>query len=192
MRPFRAIVQHFDPIWSPDGRWLIYLVWKDGRVWFELLDHTSETARRLEPMSDYVAARPVWSRDSRYVGFASLREVKIIEANTGVTRTIQPAKISQGGRTEISLMFDRRGCLNVSFDTNALGGWEIFAYLPTQNKLQHLATEAPPPAWARRTSIFDELARHTSLRPRRSPSGKHVAVIKLTNGLRRIEVQPTR
>lgn len=62
--PFKGLTEHFDPIWSPDARWLLYTVWQEGQVWFALMDPIARTTRRL-PLQGYMNTRPMWSPDSR-------------------------------------------------------------------------------------------------------------------------------
>lgn len=189
--PFKGIVHHFDPIWSPDGKSIIYLVWDDGRVWFELLDPFSRKVRQLEPLRGYVAVRPVWSPDSRYVAVASLREVRIVDVRTGKARAIRPSRIAERYRAVIALKFQRDGRLAIAFDTSEPTGPSYVSYIynPASQGLRLLATGAPQ-SWITRRG--DEQATHASLRPVRSPTGNQVAFVRYVNGLRRVEVQSLR
>lgn len=189
--PFKGIVHHFDPIWSPDGRDIIYLVWEDGRVWFELFDPSSRAVRQLEPLRGYVAARPVWSPDSRYVAVASLRDVRIVDVRTGKAKAIRPAGMSERFRATIALNFERDGRLLLMFDMSEPTGplYATYSYNLDSQELRLLATGAPP-SWVGR--LGDWMAAHAALHPVRSPTGQHVAFVRYVNGLRRVAVQSLR
>src|SRR5207245_3571472 len=82
--PFKGLVEHFDPIWSPDAKWLLYTVWEDGQVWFTLMDPIARTTRRLLPLQGYMNTRPLWSPDSRWVAYASAKEIRVYDTKLGV------------------------------------------------------------------------------------------------------------
>src|SRR5438309_1955697 len=93
--PFKGLVEHFDPIWSPDGKWLLYTVWEDGQVWFTLMDPIVRTTRRLVPLQGYMNTRPIWSPDSRWLAYASRKEIRLYDTKTGTERKLPPGAMSQ-------------------------------------------------------------------------------------------------
>src|SRR3989475_8580022 len=93
--PFKGLVEHFDPIWSPDGKWLLYTVWEDGQVWFTLMDPIARTTRRLVPLQGYMNTRPLWSPDSRWVAYASRKEIRLYDTKTGAERKLLPSAMNQ-------------------------------------------------------------------------------------------------
>jgi len=67
---FKNFKLYDNPVWSPDGRYLLQTVWQDGVIGYEILD--LDTNRMLKPEApDAVAADALWSFDGTYVAYAS-------------------------------------------------------------------------------------------------------------------------
>lgn len=181
IRRFRSITLHFDPIWSPDGKRLLYTVWRYGTIRFELLEPSSRAVTRLEPLDGYMIARPRWSDDSRLVAYAASRMVKLVDAQTRTTRTFRPKESSRGMQTLMQFEGTR---LRFAFDVNWGGGYEVYIYNTASHELQHLAANTGVP-----DAGGHNLYRHASMRPVRSPSGRHVAIFTFVNGQRRVELK---
>src|SRR3989475_6594812 len=103
--PFKGLVGHFGPIWSPDGKWLLYTVWEDGQVWFTLMDPIARTTRRLLPLHGYMNTRPLWSPDSRWVAYASRKEIRLYDTKTGAERKLLPSAMNQPEFQRVYLAF---------------------------------------------------------------------------------------
>lgn len=178
----RGLVLHFDPRWSPDGARLLYTVWEDGAIRFELLEASTGAVTRLEPLEDYMAAQPIWSRDSRFVAYAGSIMVKIHDIRTGTTRTFRAAG-GQGTRARTMIEFEGP-LLRFAFDVNFLGGTEAYTYDTARGTLTPLA------GWVRPfgDDAFD-WDRHASLGPVRSPDGRRIALFTFVNGQRRVIVE---
>ncbi len=183
IRRFGNLVLHFDPIWSPDGTRFLYTVWESGRSRFELLEASSGTVIKLEPLDAYMATRPIWSGDSRFVAYASLRSVKVFDTQTQTPRTFRP----KAPPVEMyALMLFEGTQLHFAF-FNGNTGYETYAYDTAAGELQQVASAAGPPKWLDRARehlwAFD---RHTSLRPVRSPTGRYIALFTFIDRQRRI------
>jgi len=185
---FSGIVQHFDPIWSPDGTRLLYTVWDSGRIRLELLDPSSGNVTRLEPLEGQMTVRPIWSDDSRFVAYASLQTVKVFDTQTRTTRTLRRQTSSSEMRTAILFEGAR---LRILFDHMTTEG-ELLDYDAAQGNLQkqQYASGAGRPEWVRRAEKHGlALDLHASLKPVRSPTGRFVAFFTFVDGQRRIEVK---
>ncbi|MGH9194971.1 MAG: TolB family protein [Acidimicrobiia bacterium] len=181
IRRFRNLTLHFDPVWSPDGKRLLYTVWKYGKIRFDLLDPSSRTVTRLEPLDGYMIARPRWSDDSRFLAYAASRMVKLFDTQTRTTRTFRSKASSEGMQT---LMQFEGAQLRFAFDVNWGGGYEVAIYDTTSRKLQHLPFNTGVPHEG-----GHNMWRHASIRPVRSPSGRHVAIFTFVNGQRRVKLK---
>jgi Tol biopolymer transport system component len=70
-KPSRLDVQA--PSWSPDGRTIVFVSWRDGNGEVYAMDADSSSPRNLtqDPAKD---VRPAWSPDGRRIAFVSLRD----------------------------------------------------------------------------------------------------------------------
>ena len=68
-KPSRLDVQA--PAWSPDGRTIVFVSWRDGNGEVYAMDADSSSPRNLtqNPAKD---VRPAWSPDGRRIAFVSL------------------------------------------------------------------------------------------------------------------------
>src|SRR2546422_10939595 len=185
--PFNGLVEHFDPIWSPDGKWLLYTVWEDGQVWFTLMDPIARTTRRLLPLEGYMNTRPLWSPDSRWVAYASPKEIRVYDTKTGVERKLLPSAMSQSDFNGLHLAF-QDGRLAILLETQ-VNLWE-YAYDVTRDEFRQVRTGGTRPRWAEDTWRENPVLIHASLRPIPSPTGRYMAQIRLVNGRRVLEVNP--
>ena len=185
--PFKGLVEHFDPIWSPDAKWLLYTVWEDGQVWFTLMDPIARTTRRLLPLQGYMNTRPMWSPDSRWVAYASRKEIRVYDTKTGSERKLLPSAMNQPEFQQVFLAFQdvNLAILVVEPQVNL---WE-YAYDVTRDELRQVRTGGTRPRWAEREN---PVPIHASLRPIPSPTGRYVAQIRFINGRRVLEVSPRR
>lgn len=177
---YRKTVLHFDPIWSPNGARVIYAVWDSGTVRFEYLEPPSRTPIKLEPLGQYMATEPVWSGDSRFVAYASLRTVKVFDTQARTTWTF---RYKEEGEAEVGLQFEgTRLRFSRGFQSYTSNG--VYSYDTARQELLHLGGN---------TGIAErgDLARHASLSPVRSPTGKYVATFVFVDGQRRIDVKAT-
>jgi hypothetical protein len=174
----RKTVLHFDPIWSPNGARLIYTVWESGAVRFEVLELPSRTAIKLEPLGEYMATRPIWSGDSRFIAYASLRTVKVFDTQKRTTWTFH---YKEEGGAEVGLQFEgMRLRFSRGFQSYTSDG--VYVYDPSRQELLHPGgTTGVAGTW--------DLTRHGSLDPVRSPVGHYVATFVFADGQRRIEIK---
>lgn len=181
IRRFRNLTLHFDPVWSPDGKRLLYTVWRFGKVRFELLEPSTRAVTRLEPLDGYMIARPRWSDDSRFIAYAASGMVKLFDAHTRITRTFRPKDTSGGMQTLIQFEGTR---LRFAFDVNWGGGYEVYIYDTASREVQQLAPNTGLP-----DAGGHNLWRHASMRPVRSQSGRYVAIFTFVDGQRRIKLK---
>jgi len=186
--PFKGLVEHFDPIWSPDGKWLLYTVWEDGQVWFTLMDPIARTTRRLPPLQGYMNTRPIWSPDSRWLAYASRKEIRLYDTKTGTERKLLPGAMSQPEFQQVYLAFQDAN-LAILVVEPQVNLWE-YAYDVTRDELRQVRTGGTFPQWAEDTRQGSPVALHGSLRPTPSPNGRSVAQIRFINGRRVLEVSP--
>src|SRR2546422_2019564 len=187
---FSGIVQDFDPVWSPDGTRLLYTVWDSGRIRLKLLEASSGMVTKLEPLEAYMATRPIWSDDSRFVAYASLRTVKVFDTRTEATRAIR-SQASPSGEAYAVMLFEGPQLRVALYSWNI--GYETYVYDTVRGELQHVASGADRPEWLDHARgqpwPFD---RYASLRPVRAPTGRYVAFFTFVGGQRRIEVKALR
>ena len=186
--PFKGLVEHFDPIWSPDGKWLLYTVWEDGQVWFTLMDPIVRTTRRLVPLQGYMNTRPIWSPDSRWLAYASRKEIRLYDTKTGTERKLLPGAMSQPEFQRVYLAFHDAN-LAILLVEPQVNLWE-YAYDVTRDELRQVRIGGTFPQWAEDTQQGSPVALHGSLRPTPSPNGRSVAQIRFINGRRVLEVSP--
>jgi len=184
---FSGIVQDFDPVWSPDGTRLLYTVWDSGRIRLELLEASSGMVTKLEPLEAYMATRPIWSDDSRFVAYASLRTVKVFDTRTEATRAIR-SQASPSGEAYAVMLFEGPQ-LRVAF-YNGYYEYETYVYDAVRGELQTVASGANRPEWLDRARGQPWPSnRYASLRPVRAPTGRFVAFFTFVGGQRRIGVK---
>lgn len=82
---------------SPDRRALVYLATTDGhsQLWIRALD--SETARPLEGTVGASPWAPFWAPDGRSIGFFAANQLKRIDLDGGLVRTLASAPSARGG-----------------------------------------------------------------------------------------------
>jgi hypothetical protein len=178
---YRKTVLHFDPIWSPNGARLVYTVWDSDAVRFEFLEPPSRTAIKLEPLQEYMATRPVWSGDSRFVAYGSLRTVKVFDTQKRTTWTF---RYQEEGGAEVGLQFEgTRLSFSRGFQSYTSDG--AYAYDTARQELLHLGGTTGVVGSAE----GKDLERHASLSPVRSSTGRYVATFVFVNGQRRIEIK---
>jgi len=184
---FQDVVMHFDPIWSPDSQKIIYTVWHDGQVHFELLDIISEKKQILEPLMGYKIISPVWSPDSRYLAYASLDEIKVFDTQINTGRSIWLKDHFWGARSETLLTFDiAPGVLTFSQDTNLFSGYLTYNYNPLTEAVVLAEEKHGRPLWG--VNYWDIWEDYTVQRQVRSPDNQWFALIKIENGLRQFRV----
>ena len=187
---FGNLVLHFDPMWSPDGTRLLHTVWDSGRIRLELLEASSGMVTKLEPLEAYMATRPIWSDDSRFIAYASLRTVKVFDTRTEATRAIR-SQASPSGEAYAVMLFEGPQLRVALYSWNI--GYETYVYDTVRGELQHVASGADRPEWLDHARgqpwPFD---RYASLRPVRAPTGRYVAFFTFVGGQRRIEVKALR
>ncbi|MBS1823817.1 MAG: PD40 domain-containing protein [Acidobacteria bacterium] len=160
---------HFDgpvtgsPRWSPDGKWIAYDTRPDGHSDIYLISPDGKTNRRLtsQPANEVV---PGWSRDSRFVYFASDQNGgwELWKAPVDATGAARQVSVSGGFRAEESpdgkwLYYSKRdpkpGLWRLPLSggqeeqvlplTDALwGGWTL-----ARDGVVLLDTKAKPPAY---------------------------------------------
>ena len=140
--PFKGLVEHFDPIWSPDSRWVAY---------------------------------------------ASPKEIRVYDTKTGVERKLLPSAMSQSDFNGLHLAFED-GRLAILLETQ-VNLWE-YAYDVTRDELRQVRTGGTRPQWVEDTWRENPVLIHASLRPIPSPTGRYVAQIHFANGRRVLEVSP--
>ena len=80
---------------SPDGRWLTFIAWTDGRqmLWVRALN-----ALESQPLAGTEdASYPFWSPDSRHIGFFAGGKLKTIDAKGSPPVTVSDAYNGRGG-----------------------------------------------------------------------------------------------
>ena len=88
-KPSRLDVQA--PAWSPDGRTIVFVSWRDGNGEVYAMDADSSSPRNLtqDPAQD---VRPAWSPDGRRIAFVTRRdgnsEVYVMNADGGEKRNL--------------------------------------------------------------------------------------------------------
>ena len=82
---------------SPDRRALVYQARTEGRtqLWIRALD--SDTARPLEGTEGAAVSAPFWAPDSKSIGFFTANQLKRIDLDGGLVRTLATAAQSRGG-----------------------------------------------------------------------------------------------
>ena len=145
---FQNVIQKY-PISAPNKQFLFNTIWQDGVVHFELLNVAANTIQELEPLDGYLAVNPLWSKDSRYVAYASLKEIKIFDTNTNTAKTISLSSILEPKNLEIIISFNvSNDSLKFSIDTNALSNYNSYVYDLKKKNIVETALDTPRPKWA--------------------------------------------
>jgi Tol biopolymer transport system component len=122
--------QHFvsqgsdvSPAWSPDGRQLAFVSWRDGNSEIYLLDLRSGQLRNL---TNYPGAdsSPVWSPDGTRIAFESLRggywNIRVIDLETGAVRDLTDGVIASQSPAWSP---DGR---HIAFQSRREGYWDLY------------------------------------------------------------------
>ncbi|MBA3296267.1 MAG: PD40 domain-containing protein, partial [Acidobacteria bacterium] len=82
---------------SPDRRALVYQATTEGRtqLWIRSLD--SDAARSLDGTEGASSAAPFWAPDGRSIGFFTTDQLKRIDLDGGLVRTLASASQARGG-----------------------------------------------------------------------------------------------
>jgi len=182
---FRNLVQFHDPVWSPDGMYLVATVWQDGTFHVEVLDTKAGTIIKLSPLNGNLVARPVWSPDSRLFAFASLKEVKLFEPQARREQTISLPITEKTSIHETILAFDKSATLKFAWDTSLFMDYPVHAYDAKNGILKQAASESRPP-WAIDSNQNPPTNNTQSVA---APDGKRVAMVSLVDGLTRITIR---
>jgi len=190
---FHNIIQHFDPVWSPDGKSVAYTVWQDGKVHLEVISFLKKSVRKIEPLDGYIACDAVWSQNSRYLAYASLKEIKIFDTFEDKTQTIPVLPLLQSNEEEpvclceILISFDTSGEeFLFSADKSLFSCYDVYSYNLKQKNITVIAKNKKRPEWAERWK--EDKYRVSPVVKTKSPDGRYTASIKQMNGLNRIEV----
>jgi Tol biopolymer transport system component len=82
---------------APNRRSLVYQTVVDGRsqIWLRSLD--SDSVRPLAGTEEALAQQPFWSPDSTAIAFFTGAQLKRLDLDSGLVRTLAPAPIARGG-----------------------------------------------------------------------------------------------
>ena len=61
------ITQYFNPTWTTDSRYLVYTVWKDGKITYSINDVENNTETNLESSTERPTNAPLLSLDSKFI-----------------------------------------------------------------------------------------------------------------------------
>jgi hypothetical protein len=129
---FQNVSIRLDVIPSPDRRCLAYVVWERGGCTFKVSNADGEI-KSLEPLFSYPALKPIWSLDSRYLAYASLKDIKIFDTRSNRTTTVSMDSLEKVIRNELLMVFiPGSNYLIFAFDTNLFSDYDIFVYKPYQ------------------------------------------------------------
>jgi hypothetical protein len=184
---YQNIAQHFDPIWSPDSRLLVYTIWQRNRAEFRVLDPARRRAWKLEPLRGYMTSRPIWSPNGKYLAYADLKDVKIFETATRRTYNVNLPFDVEEARNEVLLAFERgrvgQSSLLMAADASLFNDYRILRYDLETHRIMSQTTSARCPSWAKRGEAQERLVEG---RRAVSPIGDWVAMITERRGLRRL------
>ena len=170
---FQNIIQYFDPIWAPNSESVLYTVWQDGKIHFELLEPVTKQAHSLEVLSDYMIIRPIWSPDSQYIAYASINEIKIFDTQTSTHRYISLESLFSGSNNETLLTFnDIAGQLTFAQDTNLFDSYDIYAYYLSQENLTVVSQDDARPSWGETLDSENYISQEQV----ESPNGQWIAI----------------
>lgn len=184
---YQNIVQHFDPIWSPDNQFLNFTRWQNGRADFQALDCRRRIIWKLESLKGAPACRPVWSGDGKFVAYADLKTVKIFQTANSQTQSLALPFADEHSLHEILLDFrvdgKTKNALLISGDTNLFSDYVTLNYDSKTRRVLSQSAPAARPKWAQ-----DFLKEERAFESRRAVSsgGDWVASIEENRGLRRL------
>jgi Tol biopolymer transport system component len=99
-------MEHYSPAWSPDGRWLAFLLW-DGKVQKLVRSRVGSSEPPQTLVEDDVGpAIPAWSPRGEWIAYASAEGVNLVDPDGKARRLL--AKV-QEGRTQSALLWSRDG-----------------------------------------------------------------------------------
>lgn len=168
------IVKHYYPVWSPDGRHLVYTKVEDGVVNHIVNNVEGVKIETLNIQGTAQVSTPLWSSDSRYVSIASLDSILVYDTSVDKIVNINLPDYEGSANLETLISFDTaRDKLLIAFDTNLLDRYELLEYDFKTGQMITLASDLYRPTWPHIPSADDYLKALKAT----SPDGKHEAVI---------------
>ena len=186
MAQYRNLTQYFDPIWSPDNTHLVFAVWQNGRLDFQLLDVAQRKRWKLAALHSVPSCRPVWSRHGEYLAYADLNSAKILHIDNAQLRDF-PLPYAKEHPNETLLQFspgdDDAERLLISGDTNLFSSYGIIELDPQTLHRVRESSDQMRPQWAADST---QQARWFETRRAVAPNGAWTALIEETRGVRRL------
>ena len=124
----RAVV---DPKWSPNGKYLLQTVWKDGLASYEVLDVDTNKYISLPNLDALPAANPQWSANSQYVAYGSTDTIIIYDLDKNTSQTIALSQYASKDNkiNDLLLSFNPKDTiLFFAFDTNYYAGYKSYLW----------------------------------------------------------------
>lgn len=125
MERFAGKTTVVDPKWSPDGKFLLQAVWKDGAVLYEVIDMATNKSVILPGLEALPMVDPQWSYDSQYIAYASAEKILIYNVKDSTVETITLSQyLGKFSAIDILLLsFDpEEAILFFAFDVDAFNG----------------------------------------------------------------------
>lgn len=119
------------PKWSPNGKYLLETIWKDGAVSYEVVDVGTNKTTDLPNLGALPLTNPQWSYNSQYIAYASTDKIFIYDIKNNTTETIELSlyldkdiKIN-----ELSLSFNPKdNILFFAFDINYFADYKSYLW----------------------------------------------------------------
>jgi hypothetical protein len=174
----QGIKRFFDPVWSPDSKYVVFTAWEDGDVGYSIRNTQNEEVSFVKLVEGYPVDSPIWSPDSKYMAVASLSSVGLYDAEQGSWNEVPLPEIDQEGsgkNSQIFVSFDpAENRLMISRDLNYFANYELLAYDLATSEIKSLAIELYAPMWG---DSFDDID-YTRKTRSTSPNGMYEASIK--------------
>lgn len=170
--------QYFDPIWSPNGEYVLVTVWNEEKTSFKVYERATRKSLSIKELNNELTARPIWSSDSRYFAVASLQEVVIHDVEKNKSRIIDLSPYVKDGNYETLVSFAvYPGKLTFTVDQNLFTWYDIYQVdlLNEQEEPVLAQARSHRPKWSKdiRKGMSDYPSRKSVI----SPNGKQVAYI---------------
>jgi hypothetical protein len=184
---YRNIVQHFDPVWSPDNRFLVFTHWQNGHADFYVLDVARRVVWKLPSLRSAPSGRPVWSDDGKFLAYADLQTVVIFQTENHQSQTLDSPFNNRYEPQEVMLNFHSqqklKTILRISGAINAFSDYVTLEYDVRAKRTLPQSVQNKRPLWAK-----DSLMEERALESKRvkSPNKVWTAVIEESRGKRRL------
>jgi len=152
-----SIDRFFNPVWSPDSRYVVYTYWDDGEISYSVdnVVNNNTSYVKFQSLIDNPMNSPLWSGDSKYLFVASLDGIVIYNVEP-----YQEQKVVLPDISNLETLFfhdEKRNKLMIARDTSIFSNYEIYEYDLSSQELNKIESGTTRPDWERKFDKDDYL-----------------------------------